>query len=138
MNKQTPNYSCEVSIRWSDFDTSGEITDTTFIELAREARMGFIRDTWLRRGLTVPPMAVRHLQVDYLKPLILGMDSAVVNLSVEAVGKTSYTLRHEITDTRGDVLAVVDCVMVAFDIDSRRLVELEPSVQLMLTELKGE
>ena len=83
-------------------------------------------------------MAVRHLQVDYLKPLILGMDKAVVNLSVEAVGKTSYTLRHEITDTRGDVLAIVDCVMVAFDIDSRRLVQLEPTVQLMLTELKGE
>ena len=43
MKKQTPNYSCEVAIRWSDFDTSGEITDTTFIELAREARMGFER-----------------------------------------------------------------------------------------------
>lgn len=138
MSKQTPSYSCELAIRWSDFDKSGDITDTTYIQLAYEARMSFMRNTWLRRGLPVPPMAVKHLEVDYLKPLLVGMERVIVNMSVEAVTKTSYTLRHEITDTRGDVLAVVDCVLVSFDSESRRQVQLEPAVQLMLTELKGE
>lgn len=137
MSNRAGNYSCELEIRWSDFDQSGEVTDTTYIELAREARLRFVKDTWIRRGFTAPPMVVRHLEVDYLKPLLFGMEQVKVELTVQAVTANSYTLRHELRDERGDVVAVVDCVLVAFDFDSRRQVELEPALQLMLTEYQA-
>ena len=44
MSNRAGNYSCELEIRWSDFDQSGEVTDTTYIELAREARLRFVKD----------------------------------------------------------------------------------------------
>jgi len=50
MSNRAGNYSCELELRWSDFDQSGEATDITYIELAREARLRFVKDTWIRRG----------------------------------------------------------------------------------------
>ncbi|ALE35004.1 hypothetical protein IY73_06965 [Lawsonella clevelandensis] len=137
MSPRAGNYSCELEIRWSDFDQLGEVTDSTYIELAREARLRFVKDTWIRRGFTAPPMVVRHLEVDYLKPLLFGREKVKVELTVQAVTASSYTLRHELRDERGDVVAVVDSVLVAFDVDSRRQVELEPALQLMLTEYQA-
>ncbi|WQD13785.1 MAG: acyl-CoA thioesterase [Lawsonella clevelandensis] len=90
MSNRAGNYSCELEIRWSDFDQSGEVTDTTYIELAREARLRFVKDTWIRRGFTAPPMVVRHLEVDYLKPLLFGMEQVKVELTVQAVTASSY------------------------------------------------
>ena len=53
MSNRAGNYSCELELRWSDFDQSGEATDITYIELAREARLRFVKDTWIRRGFTL-------------------------------------------------------------------------------------
>ena len=39
MSNRAGNYSCELELRWSDFDQSGEATDISYIELAREARL---------------------------------------------------------------------------------------------------
>lgn len=138
MSNRAGNYSCELEIRWSDFDQSGEVSESTYIELAREARLRFIKDTWIRRGVTAPPMVVRHLEVDYLKPLLFGMDKVTVELTVQAITPTSYTLRHELRDDRGSIVAVVNCVLVAFDSDSSRQVELAPAIQLMLTEYQTD
>ena len=137
MSNRAGNYSCELELRWSDFDQSGEATDITYIELAREARLRFVKDTWIRRGFTAPPMVVRHLEVDYLKPLLIGMETVTVDLTVQVVTSHSYTLRHELRDNRGDILAVVDCVLVPFDCEARRQVELEPAIRLMLTEYQA-
>jgi len=53
MSNRAGNYSCELELRWSDFDQSGEATDITYIELAREARLRFVKDTW--SGGASPP-----------------------------------------------------------------------------------
>jgi len=107
MSNRAGNYSCELELRWSDFDQSGEATDITYIELAREARLRFVKET------------------------------VTVDLTVQVVTSHSYTLRHELRDNRGDILAVVDCVLVPFDCEARRQVELEPAIRLMLTEYQA-
>lgn len=129
-----PNYIYNVQVRWSDFDQFGHVNNAAYLSYAEQCRVQFFRDRWIRAGIPAPTVAVRHMDVDYLKPILPETETVRVELVVENIGTTSYSLRHTVIDQNGDITCIINCVMVVFDIATRKPLELTHNDRLMLTK----
>lgn len=107
-----------VSLRWTDFDRFGHLNNAQYIEIAQEARLAFAQEEFIGRGLEIPAVFVRHLDVDYLRPILPDTVVATVETEVVEIGRTSFTTRQEVKDRQGRVACVVECVQVAVDVDT--------------------
>ncbi|MBZ8178247.1 acyl-CoA thioesterase [Corynebacterium poyangense] len=117
---QSVMHSTTVPLRWTDFDRFGHLNNAQYIEIAQEARLEFAQQEFVGRGLEIPAVFVRHLDVDYLRPILPDTVVATVETSVVEIGRTSFTTRQEVKDRQGRVGCVVECVQVAVDIDTSR------------------
>ncbi|APT85281.1 acyl-CoA thioesterase [Corynebacterium aquilae] len=109
-------HSTHVDVRWSDFDRFGHINNVAYIELAQEARNIFAVEEFVGRGLPVPAVFVKHMEVDYLRPILPDTTQVLVTTSVVRIGTTSFTTRQSVFDRNGNECAVVTCVQVAVDV----------------------
>ncbi len=108
-----------VPLRWSDFDRFGHMNNAQYVEVAQEARLRFALDEFGRFGQEVPAFFVRHLDVDYLKPVIPDATNKVlVETRVDDIGRSSLTTVQEIKDAQGRIACVVRCVQVAVDVET--------------------
>lgn len=108
-----------VPVRWSDFDRYGHIMNANYVEVAQEARLQFAEDEFTARGHDFA-VFVRHLDVDYLRPVLPDTTELLIETQVVEIGNTSFTTRQEIKDRQGRVACVVECVQVAIDMDTER------------------
>ncbi|PRQ11775.1 thioesterase [Corynebacterium sp. 13CS0277] len=109
-------HSTHVDVRWSDFDRFGHINNVAYIELAQEARNIFAVEEFVGRGLPVPAVFVKHMEVDYLRPILPDTTQVLVTTAVTRIGTTSFTTRQSIFDRNGNECAIVTCVQVAVDV----------------------
>ncbi|MCF4007450.1 acyl-CoA thioesterase [Corynebacterium uropygiale] len=126
-----------VSLRWTDFDRFGHLNNAQYIEIAQEARLAFAQEEFIGRGLDIPAVFVRHLDVDYLRPILPDTVVATVDTEVVEIGRTSFTTRQEVKDRQGRVACVVECVQVAVDVDTatpRAITQQEIKVLTQATE----
>lgn len=103
-----------IPLRWNDFDRYGHVTNSAYIELAQEARLAFAQENFYSRGHEFV-VFVRHLEADYLRPLLPNTVTATVETQVVRVGNTSFTTRQEIKDAKGRVCCAIECVQVTVD-----------------------
>ena len=108
-----------VPVRWSDFDRYGHIMNANYVEVAQEARLQFAEDEFTARGHDFA-VFVRHLDVDYLRPVLPDTTELLIETQVVEIGNTSFTTRQEIKDRQGRVACVVECVQVAIDMTTER------------------
>lgn len=108
-----------VPVRWSDFDRYGHIMNANYIEVAQEARLQFAEDEFTARGLDFA-VFVRHLDVDYLRPVMPDTTELLIETQVVEIGNTSFTTRQEIKDRQGRIACIVECVQVAVDMNTER------------------
>ena len=113
-------HTCKVPCRWSDFDRFGHITNAAYVELAQEARQIMAHEEFVERGLETPPVFVRKIMVDYLRPIMPDTIAVIVESQVVEVGKTSFTIRQEIKDLDGKTCAIAEVVQVAIDVTTAR------------------
>ena len=105
-----------VQIRFSDFDPLNHVNNVAFFELMEAARVEVMRG--LPRTLR-GHMVVRHASCDYEGEIRGGTRSVDITVSVEKVGRSSFSLLHEIR--AGDKLVGVGHVtMVALGDGDRR------------------
>lgn len=109
-------HSTHVDVRWSDFDRFGHINNVSYIELAQEARNIFAVEEFVGRGLPVPAVFVKHMEVDYLRPILPDTTQVRVSTVVTHIGNTSFTTRQSVFDRNGNECAIVTCVQVAVDV----------------------
>jgi acyl-CoA thioester hydrolase len=83
-----------VQIRFSDFDPLNHVNNVAFFEIMETARVEAMRK--LPRSLK-GHMVVRHASCDYEDQIRGGTRSVDVVVSVEKVGRSSFSLLHEIT-----------------------------------------
>lgn len=107
-------YRCSLEVRWSDSDRLGHVNNTKVVEYMQEARIKFLRSSMSARGA----VAVRKMNVEFLRPIKDGSSPLDVEITVLNVGNTSYTLRHTLRDRDGAVCAFGDAVLVGFDVDT--------------------
>lgn len=109
-----------IPVRWGDFDRFNHITNAAYVELAQEARMVFAQREFEKRGMDIPAVFVRKIEVDYLRPILSNTKAVTIETQVIEIGNTSFTTRQEIKDADGNLACVVEVVQVAVDIVTAR------------------
>ena len=113
-----------VAVRWSDFDQYGHANNTAFLEYAQQARVDFfVRGLKASSAQDFPASVVRRLTVDYQRTLLPDTHEVFVDTEITAFGRTSYTLRQTVRDEHEHITAVLDIVMVMFDLATATPVE---------------
>ena len=125
-------FRCTLQVRWSDFDQLGHLNNVRYLEYAQEARVLYTRARFGQYGLGNLPQVVRRSEIDHLRPVLRDSTSVVVQIEVEHVGTTSYTIRQTVIDASGDVCCVLRVVMVAYDTARGVAVEIPPAVRTVL------
>ncbi|QGU08105.1 acyl-CoA thioesterase YbgC [Corynebacterium occultum] len=126
-------HTMQIPVRWSDFDRYGHIMNASYIEIAQEARLAFAEEEFTARGMDFA-VFVRHLDVDYLRPVLPDTTELTVETQVVELGNTSFTTRQELKDRQNRVACVVECVQVAVDTDTSRPRELNQAERKVLTQ----
>jgi acyl-CoA thioester hydrolase len=110
------SHTVPVQIRFSDFDPFNHVNNVAFFELMEAARVEVMRR--LPRTLR-GHMVVRHASCDYEGEIRGGTRSVDITVSVEKVGRSSFSLLHEIR-VQDAVVGVGHATMVALSDGDRR------------------
>jgi len=114
-------YTSKVYVRWADLDAFGHVNNAVYLTYAELARVDWGGKEFApKQGSSVlVEMTVAHSEVDYLLPITkFGVDYDV-NLWVESIGNTSFTVAYEIVKD-GVVYAKMKTVQVMIDIDKMK------------------
>jgi acyl-CoA thioester hydrolase len=109
-----------VLVRWSDIDSYDHVNNVRYFDYFQEARILFLSQVVGADGdyFSEFPCVLVSQTVDYLRPILLRHPPYDVDVWVEAVGTTSYTLGSRIVDRGGEaevVYAKAVSVIVAVD-----------------------
>lgn len=110
-----------VAVRWSDFDQYGHVNNTAYLEYAQQARVDFMT-RGVREGM--PASVVRRMEIDYIRAILPDTREVIVDTEILEFGRTSYKLRQSVIDQHGHLTAVLDFVMVLFDLESAQAIEI--------------
>jgi acyl-CoA thioester hydrolase len=91
-------------MRWGDMDAQGHVNNAAYVDYLQEARVGFLLSgpAVLHQLLDSGILVVSH-QLEHLKPIIFGERPLIINLWVDAIGGSRFTIGYELHD--GDNLA---------------------------------
>jgi len=110
--------SIEVELRWRDLDFLGHLNQAVYHELLEEGRGAlFQRLGVIETGFF---FVLARVELDHLHEIRRDHSPVAIVLRVEAVGRSSVTLAHEIVLPDGTVAASGSSVLVAWDRDARR------------------
>lgn len=109
-----------VLVRWSDIDSYDHVNNVRYFDYLQEARIAFLAQVVGTTGdyFAQFPCVLASQTVDYLRPILLRHPPYDVDVWVDAVGSTSYTLASRIVDRTGEteeVYAKAVSVLVAVD-----------------------
>lgn len=113
------HFSEELERRFSDLDLLGHVNNVIYHDYLQEARIRVTRK-WRRRGVVVPAQVLARQEIDHVKPLHLREAPIRVDMWIESVGNSSYTMRAEVLDDDGTLVARARSVLVAFDKDTEK------------------
>lgn len=97
-----PTLTVPVQVRFGDLDLLGHVNNVAYYALMETARVEFLRSS---AAALFGHVVIAHSECDYLAEIRGGTRSVDVTVSIEKVGRTSFTVLHEIRD--GDRLAAV-------------------------------
>ena len=109
-----------VLVRWSDIDSYDHVNNVRYFDYLQEARIAFLGQVMETTGdfFAQYPCVLVSQTVDYLRPIHLRHPPYDVDVWVESVGNSSYTLASRIVDRSGeseDVYARAVSVLVTVD-----------------------
>lgn len=109
-----------VLVRWSDIDSYDHVNNVRYFDYLQEARIAFLSQVVGTTGdfFAQYPCVLVSQTVDYLRPILLRHPPYDVDVWIESVGTSSYTLGSRIVDRSGggeDVYAKAVSVIVAVD-----------------------
>jgi acyl-CoA thioester hydrolase len=110
-------FTSKVFVRWADLDAFGHVNNAVYLTYSELARVDWGGKQFAPKdpGSVLVEMTVAHSEVDYLTPITkFGVDYDV-NLWVENIGNTSFTVAYEVVRD-GVVFAKMKTVQVMIDI----------------------
>lgn len=107
-------YVHDIEVRYRDLDPRKHVNHAVYVSYLEEAKGAFFLDV-LGTSLADATTAVRHLEVDYLAP-VLPDGTVRVTVGPVATGETSYTMEYELTSGDGTA-ATARTVSVLLDED---------------------
>ena len=120
----------ELSVRWRDLDAFNHVNNAMLLRYLEEARLRWLlslEGPWM--DTTVAPVVAQAL-VNFRRPIAWPED-VLVELFVERIGTTSFTLEHRVLSARDTSKLYADghVVMVWFDSRSGTSAPLPESVR---------
>jgi len=104
-------YTGKQFIRWDDIDAFGHVNNAKYLTYIQEARF-----LWS----PIIEMVVARAEVDYIAPIYEGGCFYDVNLWVESIGNSSFTMGYEVVGDNGLVHAKVKTVQVAVSMETKK------------------
>ncbi len=120
--------------RFSDLDPLGHVNNVVFHDYLQEARIGLLRDLGFVRGETFAQVVVKQ-EITHRKPLLLASEPISIEVWIERLGNSSYTLRYRVLDEQGDLAAEASTVMAVVDPDSGRPIRIHAELRAVLQPL---
>ena len=110
----------QVLVRWSDIDSYDHVNNVRYFDYLQEARIAFLSQVVGTTGdfFAEYPCVLVSQTVDYLRPILLRHPPYDVDVWIESVSTSSYTLGSRIVDRSGeteDIYAKAVSVLVAVD-----------------------
>ena len=114
-------FTSKVFVRWADLDAFGHVNNAVYLTYSELARVEWGGKQFAPKdpGSVLVEMTVAHSEVDYLIPITSFGSGYDVNLWVESIGNTSFTVAYEILKD-GVVYAKMKTVQVMIDIDKMK------------------
>jgi acyl-CoA thioester hydrolase len=124
-------YELAIATRWPDFDALGHLNQAVYLVYLDEARDDALRktvgdfDTW--------PNVVVRTSIDYRREIALGAREIIVRTQIKEVGRSSVRFEQMVSTRDGEVAAVAEAVLVAWDPEARRSRQITPEERQRLT-----
>ena len=97
-------YTHRCPMRWGDMDAQGHVNNAAYLDYLQEARVAFLLSgpPALHQLLDSGTLVVSH-QLEYLRPIIFSERPLIIDLWVDAIGGSRFSIGYELYD--GDNLA---------------------------------
>ena len=97
-----------LQVRTTDLDWLQHVNNAVYADYLQEARVDLFA-TWRGAELSHPElsMVVANLEISYQRSVHFRPEPLAIDTWTEKVGRTSYTLAHEIREPDSDVVYVV-------------------------------
>lgn len=122
--------------RFSDLDPLGHVNNVVFHDYLQEGRVGLLRDLDFVRGPDFSQVVVRQ-ELTHRKPLIYAPEPVIVEVWVERIGNSSYTLGYRILDEHDDVAAEATTVMAIVDPETGRPIRMSDGLRALLMQAQA-
>jgi acyl-CoA thioester hydrolase len=124
-------YACRM--RWGDMDAQGHINNASYLDYLQEARVDFLLSgaPVLQQLLDTGVLVVAH-QVEYLRPVSYSADPLQIELWVDSVGGSRFSVGYDVLDG-GELAARARTVAVPFDLASNALRRLTAEERTLLS-----
>ncbi len=129
-------YRHRLQVRFRDCDAMGHVNHAVYFTYFEQCRLTFWRE---QTGAPSPHarVIIARADCDYRAPAHFG-DELEIRLEVAEIGRSSFTLRYQITQVASAALvAVGSTVMVAYDYPSGKSVPLPDAARALLERLRG-
>jgi acyl-CoA thioester hydrolase len=115
-------YTDKQFIRWDDIDAFGHVNNAKYLTYIQEARFqwSFYQYASKSETPTLVEMVVARAEVDYIAPIYEGGRFYDINLWVESIGNSSFTMGYEVVGDNGLVHAKVKTVQVAVSMETKK------------------
>jgi len=104
-------YTGKQFVRWDDIDAFGHVNNAKYLTYIQEARF-----LWS----SIIEMVVARAEVDFIEPIYEGGRFYDVNLWVESIGNSSFTMAYEVVGDNGVVHAKVRTVQVVVNMETKK------------------
>ena len=104
-------YTGKQFVRWDDIDAFGHVNNAKYLTYIQEARF-----LWS----PIIEMVVARAEVDFIEPIYEGGRLYDVNLWVESIGNSSFTMAYEVVGDNGVVHAKVRTVQVVVNMETKK------------------
>jgi acyl-CoA thioester hydrolase len=104
-------YTGKQFVRWDDIDAFGHVNNAKYLTYIQEARF-----LWS----PIIEMVVARAEVDFIEPIYEGGRFYDVNLWVESIGNSSFTMAYEVVGDNGVVHAKVRTVQVVISMETKK------------------
>ena len=104
-------YTGKQYIRWDDIDAFGHVNNAKYLTYIQEARF-----LWS----PIIEMVVARAEVDFIEAIYEGGRFYDINLWVESIGNSSFTMAYEVVGDNGVVHAKVRTVQVVISMETKK------------------
>jgi acyl-CoA thioester hydrolase len=118
-------YTGKQYVRWDDIDAFGHVNNAKYLTYIQEARF-----LWS----PIIEMVVARAEVDFIEAIYEGGRFYDVNLWVESIGNSSFTMAYEVVGDNGVVHAKVKTVQVVVNMETMKSRPLKDSEREFLNQ----